>query len=97
LPPGQYTIIATATDGTASRQYVPVETGQSLDIGVLDVGGGVAGCGPDSDITAPILPTFTPVPTALPVVATPIPAPQVAATSTPALSTDPPADPEPGA
>ena len=62
LPAGQYTVIATASDGTASRQYVPVEGGQSLDIGVLDIGGGVAGCGPDSDITAPVLPTFTPTP-----------------------------------
>src|ERR1700738_800147 len=63
LPPGQYTVIATANDGTASRQYIPVEAGQSVDIGVLDIGGGVAGCGPDSDITAPVLPTFTPTPT----------------------------------
>jgi len=64
LPPGQYTVIATASDGTASRQYVPVESGQALDIGILDIGGGVAGCGPDSDITAPVLPTLVPTPVA---------------------------------
>jgi hypothetical protein len=71
LPPGQYTITATAADGSASRQYVPVEAGQALDIGILDLGGGVAGCGPDAAITAPILPTFTPTMTPVPVVATP--------------------------
>jgi hypothetical protein len=85
LPPGQYTIIATASDGTASRQYVPVETGQTLDIGVLDIGGGVAGCGPDSDLTAPVMPTFTmtPTPTVEPPTPTTTPTALPAATPTP--------------
>jgi hypothetical protein len=88
LPPGQYTVVATATDGTASRQYVPVQSGQQLDIGILDIGGSVSGCGPDADITAPVLPTLVPTlaptpepvataaPTALP---TPIPTPEAPA------------------
>jgi hypothetical protein len=88
LPPGQYTITATAADGSASRQYVPVEAGQALDIGILDLGGGVAGCGPDAAITAPILPTFTPTMTPVPVVATPTPQP-APATPTPAPATEP--------
>lgn len=94
LPPGQYTIVATATDGTASRQYVPVQSGEAIDIGILDIGGGVSGCGPDSTITAPVLPTLvptveaTPVPTAVPtVVATLIPTPEPPA--------DPPSDAPP--
>jgi Carboxypeptidase regulatory-like domain len=93
LPPGQYTITATASDGTASRQYVPVEAGQALDIGNLDIGGGAAGCGPDSDITAPVLPTFTstPAPTAEPPTPTGTPTALPAATPTPAPddTTDP--------
>jgi hypothetical protein len=96
LPPGQYTVVATANDGTAKRLYVPVEAGQSLDIGILDIGGSVAGCGPVSDITAPVLPTFTPTAqaTAAPAAPTVAPTlqPTVSATSTPA-----PADPGSGA
>jgi hypothetical protein len=100
LPPGQYTVIATASDGTATRQYVPVETGEALDIGTLDIGGGVAGCGPDSDITAPVLPTLvaTPVPTVqptpAPLAATAIPTALPIPSPTPAP--DAPADPASG-
>src|SRR5579871_4618448 len=36
LPPGEYTVVATAVDGTSgNRQYVPVEAGQALDIGKI--------------------------------------------------------------
>jgi hypothetical protein len=100
LPPGQYTVIATASDGTATRPYVPVEAGQSLDIGILDIGGGVAGCGPASDMTAPILPTFTPTAQATALPATPTLAPTlrpaVAATSTPMPATDETTEPMSG-
>jgi hypothetical protein len=88
LPPGTYTITATASDGFASRPFVPVDQGETLDMGILDIGGGVAGCGPAEDVVAPVLPTFTPTaaatavpPTATPTVApppptaTPVPAP----------------------
>jgi Carboxypeptidase regulatory-like domain len=90
LPPGTYTVVATASDGTASRQYVPVETGQTLDIGVLEIGGGLAGCGPDSDITAPVLPTFTmtPTPTTEPATPTSTPTPLPSPTPTPTPEED---------
>jgi hypothetical protein len=92
LPPGQYTVIALADDGSfANRYYVPVEAGQALDIGILDLGGGLAGCAPDADLTAPVLPTFTPVPTAVPAVPTPTPEP----TSPPPTATPVPAPPPP--
>lgn len=44
LPSGTYTIIATDPNGTTSRQYIPVDAGQTIDIGTLDIGGGYAGC-----------------------------------------------------
>ncbi len=76
LAPGQYTVVATADDGTtASRFGVPVQSGQTLDIGILDLGAGVTGCGFDTDVpaaplasptatptTPPLLPTITPTP-----------------------------------
>ncbi|MBV9579861.1 MAG: hypothetical protein JO057_14825, partial [Chloroflexi bacterium] len=44
LTPGQYTVQATAGDGTtASRPFVPVDSNTSLDIGVLELAGGCAG------------------------------------------------------
>jgi|SRR5579864_358101 len=53
LTPGQYTIVATADDGsTASRFSVPVEEGQTLDIGIIDLNAGIAGCGFDTDLPA---------------------------------------------
>ncbi len=87
LPPGQYTIVATAADGTASRQYVPVEAGAALDIGVLDIGIGFASCGPDADTEAPALPTFTPTP--VPDVPTPTPTPDATPTPTPMPPSEP--------
>ena len=86
LPAGTYTVTATASDGFASRPFVPVEQGQTLDIGILDIGGGVAGCGPAEDVVAPVLPTFTPTaaPTAAPPTATPTVAPLPTATPVPA-------------
>lgn len=101
LPPGTYTITATAPDGFASRPYVPVEAGSGfpIDIGILDIGGGVAGCGLPDQVTAPALPTFTPtaVATAVPPTATPVPPPPTA-TPVPAPATDgaAPADAPPG-
>jgi hypothetical protein len=84
LPPGEYTIVANASDGTsANRQYVPVEAGESLDIGILDLGGGLGGCGSADEVTAPVMPTFTPTATDVPVPPTPTPAP----TSPPATAT----------
>jgi len=59
-PRARTTVTATAPDGFASRPYVPVETGQTLDIGILDIGGGrrwLRAC--PEDVTAPALPTFT--------------------------------------
>src|ERR1700722_12849162 len=51
LQPGQYTITAQADDGTtASRPGVPVQAGQTLDIGVLDLGVGIFGCGNDAGL-----------------------------------------------
>ena len=84
LPPGQYTVIATAEDGAATRPYVPVEVGEALDIGILDIGGGLAGCG-TAEALQPALPTFTPtaVPTVEPT-ATPPPTPAPTATPVPA-------------
>jgi hypothetical protein len=92
LPPGQFNVVAATADGSASR-YVPVDSGQLLDIGILEIGGGMAGCGPDTDIVAPVLPTFTPTATAVPAppTATPAPTPQPTATPIP----EPPAEPEP--
>jgi hypothetical protein len=85
LPPGQYTVIATADDGGAMRPYVPVEVGEVLDIGILDIGGGLAGCGTTDAVTLPALPTFTPAPT-----------PTVEPTPTPtATPTPPPPTPTP--
>ncbi len=81
LPPGQYTITATAADGFASRPYVPVEVGETLDIGILDIGGGVAGCGLADEVTAPMLPTFTP--TAMPTLEPPTPTPTAVPIPTP--------------
>jgi Carboxypeptidase regulatory-like domain len=37
--PGTYTVTVTAGGQTASRMYVPVAPGESIDIGVLEVGG----------------------------------------------------------
>jgi hypothetical protein len=94
LSPGQYTVQATADDGTsASRPYVPVDANGSLDIGVLELAGGCAG----NDIQAMITQAPTVPPTAQPTAAatatpappSPTPAPtQPAATATPAPATD---------
>jgi hypothetical protein len=84
LPPGNWTVVAATGDGSASRYYVPVDSGVLLDIGTLEIGGGMSGCAPDVEVAAPALPTFTPTaipepptPTPLPPLptATPIPAP----------------------
>jgi hypothetical protein len=71
LTPGEYNIVATAADGstTALRDNVPVVADQVLDIGILDLGAGIVGCGDDTagqglltatPTAAPLLPTITP-------------------------------------
>ena len=101
LPPGEYTVVVTAIDGTTgNRQYVPVEAGQALDIGIIDLGGGV-GCGGNVDLgmpapaQEPAQATATPVPEtpALLPAPTPTPVPPVPADQQPA----PPALPNPPA
>jgi hypothetical protein len=95
LAAGTYTVVATADDGsTVSRPYVPVEGGEAIDIGIMDLGGGLGGCGTDASVTGPALPTFTPTaivtvePTSAPAPATatpvpPAPTPTVEATAVP--------------
>lgn len=96
LPPGMYTVNASAQDGVASRQYVSVDAGATIDIGNLDLGGGISGCGPDSDVTQPVLPTFTPTATAVPVQPTPTPQPSATPVPVPPAPADqPPADQPP--
>jgi hypothetical protein len=60
LAPGEYTVVATADDGSSvNRQYVPVAVDQSVDIGVLELNTTVLGCGVSlADLSA----TPTPVP-----------------------------------
>lgn len=80
---GTHTVVATADDGaSATRGYVPVEAGSAIDVGILQLGGGAGGCGTtDANVTAPVLPTFTPTatlvptlePTPVPPTATPVP------------------------
>jgi Carboxypeptidase regulatory-like domain len=65
LAPGQYTIVATADDGgSASRFSVPVEEGQTLDVGTLDLNAGIMGCGFDADL--PPVPLSSPTDAATP-------------------------------
>ncbi len=40
---GIYTITATDPNGSATRHYVPVDAGQTIDIGILDISTGM-GC-----------------------------------------------------
>ncbi|MBV8717534.1 MAG: carboxypeptidase regulatory-like domain-containing protein [Chloroflexi bacterium] len=93
---GTYTVIASADDGsTTSRQYVPVEGGVTIDIGILDLGGGVGGCGgldsgpPPAPAPAAVQPTLTPTaaPTLPPPTATPVPPPPP--TPTPEVTPEP--------
>lgn len=49
LPPGTYTIVATDTNGTATRRYVPVDSGETIDVGTLDIGPALTGC--DLDVS----------------------------------------------
>jgi hypothetical protein len=97
LAPGQYTVTATADDGTtATRPYIPVGADEQLDIGVLELAGGCAGSDAIALPTALAQPTVaaTAAPTAAPPTATPAPpsptpAPaQPAATATSAPATD---------
>ncbi|MBV9579618.1 MAG: carboxypeptidase regulatory-like domain-containing protein [Chloroflexi bacterium] len=43
--PGMYTISATDSGNTATRMYVPVAPGETIDIGTLELGAGATGCG----------------------------------------------------
>ena len=94
LPPGNYDLSVTSSDGNGSRPNVPVAAGQLLDVGTIDVGpAAITGCGPESETTTapqatatPVPPT--PVPTVTPVPPSPTPVP---ATATP----QPPSDQSP--
>jgi len=102
LAPGQYTIQATADDGTiALRPYVPVEAGSSLDIGVLELAGGCLknDIGGQAPAPAPAQaqptaqPTVAPAATAVPTTATPAPVVvQPTATAVPAPDEQAPTD-----
>jgi Carboxypeptidase regulatory-like domain len=80
LAPGQYTVQATADDGTsATRPYVPVEANTSLDIGVLELAGGCEGADMGAvPAPAPAQPTAQPTAAPTDVPATPTTAPAVA-------------------
>jgi hypothetical protein len=43
--PGVYTIMASGSGATSDRSYVPVAPGQTIDVGTLDLGAGIYGCG----------------------------------------------------
>jgi hypothetical protein len=81
LPAGQYTVTVNSSDGTSSRPNIPLDAGEILDVGTLDVGpAAVTGCGPDEQQLTPsptpsALPTLelTPTPTSVPPTATPVP------------------------
>ena len=92
LPPGQYTVVVHGDDGSSgSRQYVPVQVGQVLDIGNIDLGA-PAGCDNDTAVLPPVVPavagaTPTPVPAAATAVpAAPSPSPTPVPTTAPAPS-----------
>jgi hypothetical protein len=96
LAPGQYSIQATADDGTtALRPAVPVQAGALLDIGVLELAGGclnndMGGAAPaqaQPTAQATAQPTVAATATAVPATATPVPV-QPTATAVP----PPPAD-----
>jgi hypothetical protein len=72
LPPGEYTIVASAADGTtALRENVPVSADQTLDIGILDLGASLMGCGGDSSgVQGQSAPVTTPSPTPPPLLPT---------------------------
>jgi len=91
LAEGQYTVVATAADGTSATRYsVVVTTGDALDIGSLDLGMGIGGCGDDAVVVvapqATATPTATLLPTPVPPTATSVPLP----TATPAAPTPEP-------
>jgi carboxypeptidase family protein len=89
LAPGQYTIVATADDGTTARwQYVPVSAGVTLDIGIMDLNAGLSGCGFDADVPTIALATDTPVATATPTAVPDVPT----LTPTPLPTLEVPAD-----
>jgi len=46
--PGTYTISASDGGGAATRMYVPVAPGETIDVGTLQIGADVSGCGEDA-------------------------------------------------
>ena len=77
LAPGTYTINVTSTAGNGTRPNVPVDAGELLDVGTIDVGqAAITGCGPE-DTPVPAAPAATAAPTEAPTVA-----PTVAPTAT---------------
>jgi hypothetical protein len=76
LAPGQYTIQATADDGTiGTRPYVPVEANSTLDIGVLELAGGCGDTSAPAPAPAPAQPTVAATATAAPATPSPVPTP----------------------
>ncbi|HEY1297106.1 MAG TPA: carboxypeptidase regulatory-like domain-containing protein [Chloroflexota bacterium] len=45
--PGTYTISVSDAGATAARQYVPVAPGETIDVGTLELGASLMGCGDD--------------------------------------------------
>jgi hypothetical protein len=93
LVEGQYTVVASAADGTSAMRYsVVVTSGDALDIGSLDLGMGIGGCGDDAVVVVAPQATATPIatlaPTPVPPTATPVPPP----TATPIAPTPQPDD-----
>jgi hypothetical protein len=87
LAPGTYTIDVTSVAGNGSRPNVPIDAGELLDVGTIDVGSAaMTGCGAE-DTPAPAPGAATAAPTAAPTVvptATPVPpTPVPSATSAP--------------
>jgi len=92
LSPGEYTIQATADDGTTgSRPYVPVEANSTLDIGILELAGGCGDTGAPAPAPAAAQPTVAPTATAVPATPSPaptLPPPTATAVPTPVPATD---------
>jgi hypothetical protein len=105
VPEGQYTVVATASDGaTTNLQNVPISGGLALDIGAMALNADAGGCGdastapPQAQATAATAATpaatsapTAPAPTATAVPPTP-PPPTATTVPTPVPTDQPPAD-----
>jgi Carboxypeptidase regulatory-like domain len=102
LPAGTYTINVSSSAGNGSRPSVPVDAGELLDVGTIDVGpAAVTGCGPEEAVQTPAAtvaptaataltlgPTEAPAATAVPATLVPTAAPAPATTTTDESSPD---------